>query len=145
MRTREFMERLHHDRIVQAIAAAEAKTSGEIRVYIQRGEADGDPVDLARKQFDRLGMHRTSQRNAVLIFVMPRARKFAVIGDEGIHQKCGKEFWDALVSGMREQFKQEHFQAALVEAIESTGLLLAEHFPRRPDDVDELPNEALES
>ena len=57
MRTKEFMARLEHERIVKAIAAAETKTSGEIRVFIQRGEI-GDAVADAREQFEKLGMTR---------------------------------------------------------------------------------------
>ena len=30
---------------------------------------------------------------AILIFVAPRAQKFAVIGDSGIHERCGDQFW----------------------------------------------------
>ncbi len=92
MRTKEFLGKLAHERIVQAIAAAEATTSGEIRVFIQRGEID-DPVLVAREQFERLGMTQTRERNAILIFVAPRAQKFAVIGDRGVDEKCGEPFW----------------------------------------------------
>ena len=35
-------------------------------------------------------MHKTRERNAVLIFVAPRAHKFAVVGDKAIHEKCGE-------------------------------------------------------
>jgi uncharacterized membrane protein len=144
MRTKEFLNRLDNKRIVEAIASAETKTSGEIRVFIRRGEAAGDPLEEARKEFAKLGMEKTSERNAILIFVAPRAQKFAVVGDEGVHQKCGTEFWEQLVATMRAHFKREEFTDALVEAIESAGQLLAEHFPRRDDDRNELPDAPLE-
>ena len=89
MRTKEFLSRLEHDRIIQAIRDAESKTSGEIRVFIQRGKFETDPLAVAQKKFQRLGMDKTRGRNAVLIFVAPRSRKFAVIGDQAIHEKCG--------------------------------------------------------
>jgi uncharacterized membrane protein len=38
-------------------------------------------------------MQKTRDRNAVLIFVAPRAHKYAVVGDVGVHEKCGEEFW----------------------------------------------------
>ena len=139
MRSKEFLARLDHDRIVRAIAAAEGKTSGEIRVFVQRGEIT-DPMAAARAQFDKLGMARTRERNGVLILVAPRAQKFAVIGDEGVHAKCGEAFWQQLIEAMRAHFKAENFTDALVHAIEQTGELLAQYFPRRPNDRDELPN-----
>ncbi len=75
MRTKEFLSKLDHDRIVQTIHEAESKTSGEIRVFIQRGKLSVDPLIVAQKKFQRLGMHKTRERNAVLIFVAPRAHK----------------------------------------------------------------------
>jgi len=141
MRTKEFLSKLEHDRIVKAIRDAESKTSGQIRVFIQRGKVDIDPLMAAQKKFHRLGMHKMPERNAVLIFVAPRAHKFAVVGDKAIHEKCGEAFWQRLVDGMREHFRNEKFSNALVEAIEETGKALASHFPKRstssglPDDI----------
>src|SRR5580765_870159 len=92
MRTREFLSKLEHDRIIQAIGEVESKTSGEIRVLIQRGKLKIDPLEAAQRKFQRLGMHKTRERNAVLIFIAPRIHKFAVVGDQAIHERCGDEF-----------------------------------------------------
>ena len=126
-------------RVVAAIASAEARTSGEIRVFVSREPAD-DPVIAAEKQFERLGMTQTAARNGVLIFVAPRSHTFAVIGDRGVHEKCGEPFWRDLAGAMTPHFKSGEFTGALVLGIERAGELLAVHFPRRPDDRNELPN-----
>ena len=144
MRTRDFLSRVEHDRIVQAIRGVEERTSGEIRVFIQRGKLTADPLFAARKKFHQLGMHTTRERNAVLIFVAPRAHKFAVIGDKAIHEKCGDEFWRRIVDGMRAHFQNEKFSHALVEAIREIGKLLAAHFPKTSGNANELPDDALE-
>lgn len=144
MRTREFLSKVEHDRIVQAIRGAEARTSGEIRVFIQRGKLNADPLVAAQKKFHQLRMHKTRERNAVLIFVVPRAHKFAVVGDKAIHEKCGDEFWQRIVDGMRVHFKNEKFSRALVEAINEIGKLLAAHFPKGSANANELPDEVLE-
>ena len=144
MRTREFLSQLDHNRIVGAIKEAETKTSGQIRVYVQRGELAGDPVIAAQEKFQQLGMQATKERNGVLVFVLPRARKFAVIGDEGVHQKCGDGFWQQLVERMRAHFQNENFTDALVEAIEEAGKLLARHFPKTSAPRNELPDEIIE-
>src|SRR5213592_317742 len=130
MRTREFLTKLEHDRIVQAIREAEMKTSGEIRAFIQRGKLKSDPLVAAQRKFHRLGMHKTRERNAVLIFVAPRVHKFAVVGDKAIHEKCGDEFWERIIEGMRTNFQNEKFSHALVEAINESGKALTAHFPR---------------
>ena len=144
MRTRDFLSRLEHARIVSAIREAESKTSGEIRLFIQRGRLNGDPLNVAREKFQRLGMYKTRERNAVLIFVAPRAHKFAVIGDKAIHKKCGEEFWQHVVDGMRTHFQNEKFSHALIEAISEVGKVLAMHFPKTPENANELPDEIVE-
>ena len=144
MRTHKFLSHLDHERIVSAIKQVEAKTSGEVRVYIQRGKFEEEALPRAQKKFLELGMQKTRERNAVLIFVAPREQKFAVIGDEGIHQKCGEQFWQELVEKMRKHFQHEEFTDALVEAIESTGQLLARYFPKSSDAGNELPDEIVE-
>jgi uncharacterized membrane protein len=144
MRSREFLSKLEHNRIVQAIRNAEAKTSGEIRAFIQRGKLNADPLVAAQKKFHQLRMHTTRERNAVLIFVAPRAHKFAVVGDKAIHQKCGDEFWQRIVDGMRVHFQNEKFSHALVEAINEIGELLAAHFPKTPGNANELPDQIVE-
>jgi uncharacterized membrane protein len=144
MRTKEFLSKLDHDRIIEAIRGAESKTSGEIRVYIQRGKFETDPVLLAQKKFQRLGMYKTRERNAVLIFVAPRAHKFAVVGDQAIHEKCGEQFWQHVVDGMRVHFQNEKFSHALTEAVNEVGKVLATHFPRTSANANELPDEIIE-
>ena len=145
MRTREFLSKLEHDRIIQAIREAESKTSGEIRVLIQRGKLKSDPLVAAQRKFRRLGMHNTRQRNGVLIFVAPRVHQFAVVGDEAIHQKCGDEFWQRIVDRMRTNFQNENFSDALIEAVGEVGTVLATHFPPVHNDRNELSDDVIES
>jgi uncharacterized membrane protein len=144
MRTKEFLSKLDHDRIVQTIREAESKTSGEIRVFIQRGKLNADPLIVAQKKFQQLGMYKTRERNAVLIFVAPRAHKFAVIGDKAIHEKCGEEFWQHVAERMRVHFQNEKFSHALVEATSEVGKVLATHFPGTSAKANELPDEIAE-
>ena len=144
MRSREFLSKLEHDRIVHAIREGESKTSGEIRVYVQRGKLKADPLVVAQKKFQRLQMHKTAERNAVLIFVVPRAHKFAVVGDKAIHEKCGDEFWQRVVTRMRTHFQDENFSDALVEAIKEIGSLMASHFPKTLGNANELPDDVIE-
>ncbi len=145
MRTKDFIGKLDHPRIVQAIRDAEARTSGQIRVYVQRGHLKVDPLLAAQKRFHALGMHRIEQRNAVLIFVAPRAHQFAVIGDEAIHQKCGDALWQKVVQTMRDHFRSEQFSDAIADAIRDVGAVLTEHFPGTGAGPNELSDEVIES
>ena len=145
MQTKEFLERLDHSRISAAIAAAEGSTSGEIRVYIERGNITGETLAFAERKFVEMGMQRTERRNAILILVAPQVQKFEVVGDEGVHAKFGPEFWQQLVEVMGQHFRRGEFTDALVDAVASAGELLAQHFPRAVDDRNELSDTVLES
>jgi uncharacterized membrane protein len=144
VRTKEFLSKVDHDRIVQAIRKAESRTSGQIRIYLQRGKLKGDPLLSAQKRFSQLGMHDTKDRNAVLIYVVPRAHKFAVIGDKAVHEKCGDTLWQSVASKMADHFKAERFTDAIVDAIQDLGAVLSEHFPHHAGGQNELPDEIIE-
>jgi uncharacterized membrane protein len=135
---------IDHAKIVAAIGDAERKTSGEIRVVLSRQKI-AEPVAEAQKQFERLGMTKTATRNGVLILLAPNSRTFAVIGDTGVHEKCGDAFWTELAAVMSEHFKRGDFTAGLVYGIDRAGALLSEHFPPAADDRDELPNDIAET
>jgi uncharacterized membrane protein len=143
MKHRHFIAKLDRQLIESAIRAAELKTSGEIRVIIHRKPV-ADAVAAAQGEFLRRGMQKTRDRNAVLIFVAPTSQNFAVIGDEGVHRQCGDTFWPELAARMTEHFKAGRFTDGLVQGIGRAGELLARHFPRRPDDRNELPDAVIE-
>jgi uncharacterized membrane protein len=119
---------IDHKRVAAAIAAAEKATSGEIRVVVAR-QKTRDPVAAAQRHFDSLGLGRASHRNAVLILVSPRSRNFAVVGDKGVHEKCGDAFWTELAAAMGGYFKRGDFTGGLEHGVERAGALLAAHFP----------------
>ncbi len=144
MRTHLFLKRLKHQEITAAIKKAEGSTSGQIRVFVQRGEFEDEALPLARKKFHQLEMDKTRDRNAVLIFVAPRAHKFAVVGDVGVHERCGQEFWEHLVREMRNHFKEENYSRAIVLGISEVGKLLAQYFPRTGDTINELPDDIVQ-
>jgi uncharacterized membrane protein len=85
-------------------------------------------------------MDTTDDRNALLFYVVPCDRAFAVIGDEAVHRKCGQRFWDETAKILEGEFAEGRFTGGLVAGIRRAGNLLAEHFPRRGDDRDELPD-----
>ncbi len=135
----QFIQQLRETEIVTAIRAAELKTSGEVRVFISDKDV-ADPVAAAQEQFTRLGMTQTRDQNAVLIYLAPGTRKFAVIGDSGVHARCGDAFWEELARSMTDHFRKSEFTEGIVQGINRAGELLAKHFPRRSDDDNELPD-----
>ncbi len=127
-------------RIVAAIRGAETRTSGEIRVHVE-ARCAGDPIEAARYWFARLGMAATAERNGVLFYLAARHRKFAVIGDQGIHDHVGDAFWAALRDRLEGRFRKGDVAGGLEEAILETGERLSAAFPPRAGGTNELPDE----
>jgi uncharacterized membrane protein len=128
-RMRKFINQLPHDTLVAAIRDAEENTTGQIQVLISHKSVE-DPVAAAQQEFARLGMAKSPERNGVLIFVTPRTRKFAVVGDVGVHAKCGDAFWRELARAMTDHFSKSEFTEGIVHGVRKAGEMLAEHFPR---------------
>lgn len=140
MKPKEFIDKLDDHKVVDAIAEAESKSSGEIRVFVSH-EMPLDPLLAAETQFLKLGMDKTRERNGVLLYFSPRSQQFAVFGDRGIHEKCGTDFWQDIAAGISADLKAGRFTEAVIEAVKRIGDVLAKHFPRSPDDRNELPNQ----
>jgi uncharacterized membrane protein len=136
---RAFLSDADLDAVASAIAAAEAKTSAEIRVHLD-ARCPGDPMARAIAVFERLGMHRTAARHGVLVYVSVEDHKLAVVGDRGIHERVGQDYWESLVVAVLAHFRQERPRDGLLHAVGEVGTVLRRHFPRRPDDVNELPD-----
>jgi uncharacterized membrane protein len=141
MKPKEFFQALNQWQVSEAIAEAERRTSGQIRVCVS-GRNVPDALAAARRRFLKLGMDQTAARNGVLIYFCPRAQKYAVVGDRGIHERCGgDEFWHTVVDGiMRPLLKEGRFTEAVVGAVGEVGRQLAIHFPSQPGGPNELSN-----
>lgn len=128
MKAKYFLNELDDEAIAKAIADVEAKTSGMIRVFVSHHQV-ANAEAAAWKHFLRLKMDRTPDHNAVLIFIAPKSHKFALLGDAGIHQHGGEQFWQKIAAEMGEHFKNSTWTQGVLHAIHETGNLLAEHFP----------------
>ena len=124
--------------IVQAIQEAEKKTSGEVRVHIEKKCPKKDPVKRAISLFQKLGMHKTDLRNGVIVYVATEDHLLAIWGDEGIHAKVGQEFWENTLITLQKDFKTNQIKNGLTKALLDIGEKLQQHFPYQKDDKNEL-------
>lgn len=115
--------------IIKAIAAAEKHTTGEIRVHLSRDWIEKNPYAKAQKLFHQFGMTKTSQRNAVLLYINVRKRVFAIVGDEGIHQAVGQRYWEGLVRNLKEDLLSTHVENAIALCVFTIGATLKKFFP----------------
>ena len=130
--------------VVAAIRAAEKYTSGEVRVYVESHCRFVDPVDRAIEVFFGLKMEKTDYHNGVLIYVALKDRQLAVYGDEGIHARVGKEFWQNAIREMLSHFNKDNYVVGICETIATIGTTLHNEFPYEPnEDKNELPDEIV--
>jgi uncharacterized membrane protein len=140
MKASSFFTKEQQAQILASVREAEKETSGEIRVHIET-TFKGDVLDRAAWVFKKLKMHKTIHRNGVLFYLAVKDRKFAIVGDVGIHAKVPEGFWDDVSELLKKNFKEGKFAEGLSEGILLAGEHLKTHFPHRKNDVNELPDE----
>jgi uncharacterized membrane protein len=142
--TRRLFSDADLEAIVAAVGAAEHETSGEIRVHLERrlprrrGAPPPDALARATDVFHALGMHRTRDRNGVLIYLAVEDHKFAIVGDEAVHARVEDGYWARVRDAMAGHLRAGSARAAVLHAVGDVGAVLRRFFPRRPDDTNEL-------
>lgn len=138
---KDFFSEQQKDGITNAIKSAEKETSGEIRLHVE-STCEIDVLDRAAKVFSELKMDKTKLRNGILFYLSIDDKKFAIIGDAGIHQYATDSFWTETRNLLLENFKNEKFYEGLCESILLAGNLLNLHFPYKyKTDKNELSDE----
>ncbi len=126
-------------RILSAIREAESRTSGEIRVRIEE-KGGKDPMVVACKAFEALGMRKTELHNGVLFVLITEEKTFVILGDDGINKKVPPDFWNKVKDIVLEHFRKGLFAEGLSEGIKLAGEQLAKFFPYQREDANELPD-----
>jgi putative membrane protein len=114
------------------------------RWLISNQEMDAHVHDAAFMQFYSSGLYRTRESNGIEIFLSFFERRVVVIGDRGIHEKMGDQHWQNVRDLIIRGIKEGNVCAGICAAIESCGQALAQHFPHRTDDVNELPDKVIQ-
>jgi len=135
-----FFSKEEQEKLVAAIRDAEQNSSGEIRIHVLRG-CDGQLFEKGKEIFERLGMTRTRERNGILFLLELKNRRFAILGDKGIHEKVPPDFWEEIRGKLWEHFREGRFVEGLCAGIERCGEKLRAFFPHRPDDKNEVSDE----
>lgn len=93
--------------------------------------------------FTAHGLHYTEGHTGILIFASIFERRVVVLADQGINEKVKPGTWDEVVQILTSGLKSKNGCAAFCAAIEHCGDTLAAHFPRQPDDRDELEDKLV--
>jgi len=139
-----FFDAREREAIRGAIAAAETRTSGEIRLHLAPVTRSPDPEaprTAAEAVFEAIGMTATAERNGVLIYISVDDHRFAVVGDKAIDEKVAADFWVGIRNQLGADFKRKRYAAGTVAAIGAIAEELGRHFPRTSTDVNELSDD----
>ena len=116
-------------KISDSIGEIEKFTRAELRVHATTAKEELDPMECAVKKFHDLGMHKTQERNGILLWINTHRREFAIVGDEGINSKVESDFWKNVTSEMVDLFREGNPTAAILHGLERAGNRLTSEYP----------------
>lgn len=99
--------------------------------------------ERAVRAFYEKRLYKTRDENGILIFISLLERKVWILGDRGIDGKVSQGTWQILARDVSGGIAAGRACETLCSVIGKCGELLAEHFPKRPDDTNELPDDLM--
>ena len=110
------------------------------RLIIPRKVREAAVRNRAMQYFAESGVSATRDRTGILLFVSLLEKRVEVLADNGISSKIAAAEWEALVAALVQDIREDRLSEGLCRAIESCGEKLERHFPIKPDDTNELPD-----
>lgn len=98
----------------------------------------------ALEQFFARGMENTRERTGVLIYASLTDRCAEVVADAGVNAKVSPQAWADVIAALTTGMKAGKPGDGFVAAIETSGRLLAAHFPSEDVNRNELPDAVVE-
>lgn len=87
---------------------------------------------------------RTTGKTGVLIYLSLAEHHAEILADRAIAAKVGPEVWGEAMAAMLVELKAGRLADGMIAAVEQVGVVLAAHFPRAEDDINELPDRLIE-
>jgi uncharacterized membrane protein len=133
--------------ITDKIKNIELNTSGGLRLCLKYKtewhEKKMRTRDLAIREFHKLGMQNTKEYTGILIMIFLKDKKFEIIADKGINSRVEKNTWDNIAGELTNHFSAFKFKSGILNLLDKVGSLLAKEFPKKKDDVNELPDDIV--
>lgn len=87
---------------------------------------------------------RTHGRTGILLYLSLAEHRAEIVADEAIHGRVAPEVWGDAMGVLVDHVKAGRAGEGMAAAVALIGEVLAEHFPRAADDVNELPDRLIE-
>jgi putative membrane protein len=116
---------------------------GFARLFMRESRATEVAEEQATQEFHRLDLQATQAASGVLIFVSLFERRVVVLADHGVDAEAGAEHWHGVNEAVLRGVARGSLRDGLVDGIARAGAVLAEHFPVKPGDRNELPDRVV--
>lgn len=100
--------------------------------------------DAAIRHFKVGAERRTHGRTGVLIYLSMHEHRAEIVADAAIAEKVSAEVWGGAMADMLVHIRDGRIAEGLAAGIADVGAVLAEHFPKAENDVNELPDRLIE-
>lgn len=87
---------------------------------------------------------RTTGRTGILIYLSLSEHRAEIVADAAIASKVSAEVWGEAMAAMLAHIRDGRLAEGLAAGVEKIGVVLAQHFPRAEDDINELPDRLIE-
>ena len=87
---------------------------------------------------------RTMGRTGILIYLSLDEHRAEIVADRAINEKVAPEAWGDAMAALIDAIRAGRAGEGLAEAVRQVGVVLAAHFPRDDDDINELPDRLIE-
>jgi putative membrane protein len=87
---------------------------------------------------------RTAGRTGILIYLSVAERRAEIVADEAILKVTDDHTWGEAMTALIAEVREGRAADGICAAIERVGGVLAEHFPRSADDINEIPDKLIE-
>jgi putative membrane protein len=94
--------------------------------------------------FQAAAAGRTAGKTGVLIYLSMAERRAEIVADQAILAVTDDHTWGEAMHALIAEVREGRAGDGIVAAIERVGSVLAEHFPRSADDINEIPDKLIE-
>ena len=94
--------------------------------------------------FQAAAAGRTAGKTGILIYLSLAERRAEIVAEEAILKVTDDHAWGEAMTALIADVREGRPCDGIVSAIEHVGAVLAEHFPRSADDVNEIPDKLIE-
>ena len=100
--------------------------------------------ERARRAFRIGAEQRTVGRTGVLIYLSMREHRAEIVADQAIATRVDPEVWGDAMAALLGHVREGRVAEGMCAAVLKVGAIVAPHFPRADDDINELPDRMIE-